>query len=790
MITSQHDTYDLTEYTVDEVLKIIGKKIFNENPDLSYKELMNKIYKHCLEARFLTQDSYSIYEDRVQKVLNKLNNLQEQYHVSMNTQFEVEKQHVSMPTFTLTQIICPKHPGNIKDIFYRLFDASWLPRKNPFNHKTDVNKFIKATLKLFPNTNAYSFGNTLTVFRKFIENIYYNLGYKGLKAQQVAMYQFSAVGGTGKSEFNKRMRHFLTKMDIDFVNSAPKGRWVSADYSRSLVAICDEWTPPKGQEIGETIGKINNVIDNVDYQIEYKYQDSCTARSVCSLIFNSNYLPFDDNDRRYGVIEYNEKMFSHISEEDKVKYFPERTEEEWDNILLEAFESCPFGKCWEDNRVRNSEDFDGLIDFARTVVNECMVVNNQYATIGEVSRAYYNLCGGDKAEIKRFVRKAIRKAVAEDKVKVVRRINGDVDYSKYNWVEIANLPTSEDEIRSPLSDIDNIFEKTVFAAKSFLEPETTPPTDNGSKTKLSDGNLFVDKFTTEDSEGNTITAFTRCKTENKMQEYVVVNKPLPCNDGTSRKNCDVEQNCFLLEIDGDKKDCPEFDEIHKNDGIQWKGSLEEKEFADKAINQYMKPFIETNKKYLKWVCSSGRLSVHAVLKTNLPKDEVNSELRTFIFDKINEKWFGGRLDKQCKNAGRLGRNPNAIRKGNGNLQLAKFINEDCEALDVSEWVLEFNAIAAKIENERKNWVPYTGKVSKEGLEKQFETMVNHTGNPSGLLALRLLNKEPVESGENLIGAIGYCRTLKDYDSKWIPVYEAVRDEAHKQHPTNIGLNTK
>lgn len=665
----------------------------------------------------------------------------------------------------------------------RVIDFSIIPDNNPFIHNPNHNKFVKTALKLFPNIDAYQAGHVITSLRQFVQNIYFNMKLPGLKAQQKSLYLHSILGGTGKSEFMNRLKNFLTKYDINYGTTKPIGRWVGSEYSRQLVSLVDEWMPPKGQDKDITIARLNNIIDNTIYEVEYKGQDKLQVKSKSTLVFSSNFKPFDTNDRRYNVIQYNEIPYANISQEDREKYFPERTEEEWNQIFLDLFESCPFDKVWKDKEVQISDSLNEVIWMAKDVIaaESFSYCDINCCTIREFIKAYNALkdIKTTSREQTFIVKQAIRKAVALRKIKPTKMINGNPEYSKYNLEEIAALPTSEDDIENPLNDIENPFERTVVAFNAFLEEEKpVSPDDNKTKT-LKNGNLFVERFKSKDG----IDVFKKCETTNKGQQQVVVNLPLPHNDGTSRKNCDVEQNCFLLEIDAQKEDKEKFEQ--KNPGISFKGSKEEKESADNAILKYMRPFYNNYKDCLKWVCSSGRVSIHAVLKTNIPKNEINPGLRAYVFERLNETYFNNTLDGQCKNAGRLARNPNAVRD-NGITQSALIINENCNEMDVSNWIKEYEELQKII----KPTVQYnTTKFNDTSIEA-LERMVNATKKESGILALALARGERVASGENLIGAISYMKTLADHNPEWTELYHRVWNEAHLQHPSNIGSPAK
>lgn len=249
--------------------------------------------------------------------------------------------------------------------YCRLADFSKLPRKNPFNHKPNRNKFIKSLKKIYPNVDAYNVGTALTVWRKVIQNIYYNLGVEGLKPQQVSMWQYSSMGGTGKTEVLKRLQDFAKSKGITTTDVHPTNlRWAGSEFGSNLIGISQETFPPTSRRDNEdTIIKLNNIIDNEKFEVEYGGKDSYYLQSITTLFMNSNRLPFDNNTRRYGVIRFNETPYNRIPVKTKEKYFQERTTEEWNEIFLDLFESCPFDETFEDEgQCKNSEIPNSLND--------------------------------------------------------------------------------------------------------------------------------------------------------------------------------------------------------------------------------------------------------------------------------------------------------------------------------------------------------------------------------------------------------------------------------------------
>lgn len=673
--------------------------------------------------------------------------------------------------------------------YKRLADFSKLPIKNPFFHRPNKNKFVKACKELFPNVDAFNVGACLTNFRKVIENIYFNLGFEGLKPQQVCFYQFSALGGTGKSEFRDHLKEFLEKYNLPNADVYPEGRWVGSEFSSNIVGFVNEFFPLRGTDADNAIRTLNNIIDNTEYRVEYKGQDSFFNHSRITLFVNSNKIPFDSNTRRYGIVRYNEAPFASISAENKKKYFAER---DWNKLFLEAFESCPFGETFEDIECKNSETLNDLIFAARDYVNNAgpsLLTEIQNMSIRQFVNNYLNWKNDFGKIDTKFLREkiwqfteSIRKAVATGEIKPSQRINGRIEYSRYNWQEISNMKTSEDDLQNNLNNIDNMFERTKAAFDNFLEPEEpTNPDPKDRQTKLSDGWLFEDYYLDEkdlNEKGEPKKKFCDRSFTNEGQKQVCVNKPL-VEGNLSRCNEDVEQGNFLFEIDPPKYEeslaCKLYD-------------IPEDEYYAEELEKIYKKIKEFGAQFAKsilWVCYSGKKSIHVVLKTNCN----NIKYREYIFDFLNNKYWEGKCDKQCKNAGRLARNPNAVRE-NGKRQTTFVINENAEALDVTQLMREYDEkeernhkIAEELKKHLKKW---EGQDKRTPLEK-LKCIVTKTQKPSGLLALSILENGGCSSGENMIGAIGYLETLgKTIDPVFQELAEECRQICHNQHPSNIG----
>lgn len=678
--------------------------------------------------------------------------------------------------------------------YCRLVDFSKLPRKNPFNHKPNRNKFIKSLKKIYPNVDAYNVGTALTVWRKVIQNIYYNLGVEGLRPQQISMWQYSAIGGTGKSEVLERLRNFAKSKGITVADVCPTNlRWSGSEYSSSLIGLSQETFPPTSRNDNEnTIIKLNNIIDNGKFEVEYKCKDSYYLPSVITLFMNSNKLPFDTNTRRYGVIRFNETPYSKIPVETKEKYFQKRTTEEWNEIFLDLFESCPFDEEFEDEgQCKNSASFNELIYAAQDIVkdlNTCysMDVNPQDMTIREFTITYLRAIGKDyqpetRKKYQYMFTQDILKACAEGVIQPSHRVNGNLVYSRYNIEEIAALPTSETSIPNSLDDIDNMWERTAVAFDKFLiDDKPTDPKPEKDKDEVEDETEVVDfsseEFTSEDMKLTHMNAYDDVTSKPVIDikdttQYILTAEPT--EEYIQSKPAQIDRKgehyrpvCFLYESD----ELP-IEEQEKM-ALQLKDKIPDNIFS---------------------ITHSGSKSIHTLVWIKPEdRDEVRKDFKWY-WTEVAKKLFGDNwkhLDKNVASIARLSRRPGAIRD-NGNKQTCLYINRNVKGLDIdnliqAKKVLDKeeemrNKMNAKIREMKKTSSSY----NERPLMEQFKSIANKSSSESVRLAYDILNSGSAESGSNMIGAIMALAKMAEGDSKWIDLRDELYDICHKQHPTNI-----
>lgn len=666
------------------------------------------------------------------------------------------------------------------EVLKRILDLSVIPQTMPFEHHEDTRKFVKACKVLFPNVDAYNVGACLTNFSKVLENIWANCNHPEAKKQQVTFYQYSSLGGTGKSRFHDHLRSFCDKYGINCAESNISTRWLGSEFSINLVTTVGEFFPPKSSFDAErTIINLNNIIDNTYYTVEYKQQQPLETLSRTTLFINSNKLPFDSNTRRYGVVRYNERPYTSYSAEEHAKYFADDSAIE--QALKDAFESVPFGVEFVDEVQKHSFTFTELVLSARRIVESARFesFDPRSCTPREWAKRDLELTNGlvttpETLKAKLFsLRACLREAVANGDIKPVKRINGNTDYSIYDLQEIADLVTSEDAVSTGLDNIANPLEATAYAFDTFINmcpPSPTDPTPDNSD---------------DEEESKVRLSPTDC-----AFDYMTDKTPV-CEDKYSKPTFTASEKTqflvtasykpeYIQEVNEGKADInrcgenmvPEYF-VYESDELTVE---EQKEIAEKLLNS-------SNGKYVRSVTDSGNKSLHILVKIN------NGRALTDDFklwwkrcaDILFGKDTAEKMDKACASVGRLTRFPNGTRD-NGKKQQCLYYNPESTAFEFTED--EVNTIAwakkaqqAELERNLKKAVYDDDRSEVEKLTNFY----NKNPNKWRLIYNTIVEHKPIPSGSDMIGGI---KTLE------VAGLTELRKEfamlANQQHPSNIG----
>lgn len=806
-----------TTNQVQEALETILQEIYFVNPEIIKDEskLYSEVYRKATDYYVEVPCESKTYLD---KNTNQL--------VTINTKEDGLIHYI-------------QRDGSWKAVI-RLLDFSKLPKK-PINHKPDNNKFVEAVYHIYWNTNAYQFGSTLTSVRKFCENIHYNIGTEGARKQDICLYQFSSRGGSGKSFIASSWSETLKTLGYDAGPVKVNERWVGSEFSRHLVSYQDEFFPPRGLSRDSIISKLNPIICNDFYEVEYKGQDAYFLKSQTSLVLNSNYLPFDTNDRRYSVISFNNIDFS--KEQNQTRIVTQK--DDYAKWMLQALESCPFGKVWENPIKCTKSSTNELIYMVRNTLETEVNFSIQSGTIRSFAEAYLKASGLTTRKPLEVSREILN-LILEADIQPVKRINGRIEYSKFDWDAIANMETSETEhTHDILDNIKDELKATEVAAKLYMENKGP----DGGKDDESDK-----EFEVVETEQSVETIKERKPVEVASNEnQLVENTPAEpdCKKAVESwwanmfgdikpediclKSCPLAGDCteegrkvvaetfteglvftpedakqFGTPICENKMSKPQFEttgeflvtaeyteeakkEIMAGKDIDRKGEnmrpvffVYESDDLPKEVQ--LKMAMEVKEKFPEAVFSitdSGSKSVHTLVYIKPEfRDLVKKDFK-YAWKLVGEKLFGSteHLDKQCASVARLSRLPGGIRE-NGSKQNCYYINRKVAGMDLEGVCYSIAQHLNRKEQSLRQYLEVKKQLEDKGINldtvEHLKGAVAKSNNPAGQLAVDLVEGRQTPSGSNLIGAIGYAQRLcGPY------VASLVREEAHRQHPSNI-----
>ena len=699
-----------------------------------------------------------------------------QYRRDGNTLVEINTEEVNFSG------VIGRHSITPAELLERLIDLSVIPQTMPFEHKEDMPKFIRACKVLFPNVDAYNVGACLTNFSRVLENIWANCNHPEANKQQITFYQYSSLGGTGKSRFHDHLRSFCDKYGINCAESNISTRWLGSEFSINLVTTVGEFFPPKSSFDAErTIINLNNIVDNTYYTVEYKQHQPLETLSKTTLFINSNKLPFDSNIRRYGIVRYNERPYSSYTAEEHAKYFAD--DKTIEQAFLDAFTSVPFGVEFVDEVQKHSFTFTELVLSARRIIESANFesFDPRSCTPREWAKRDLELTNGtvttpETLKTKMYsIRACLREAVANGDIKPVKRINGNTDYSTYDLQEIANLVTSEDAVSTTLDNITNPLEATAYAFESFINmcpPSPTDPSPDKDDDNKDDDNKIM--LTPIDCNFDFMSDRTPvCEDKYSKPTFTANEKTQFLVTASYKPEYIQEVNEGKVEINRCGENMiPEYF-VYESDELTVE---EQKEIAEKLLNS-------SNGNYVRSITDSGNKSLHILVKVN--NGQALSTDFKFWWNKCADHLFGkevaSKMDKACASVGRLTRFPNGTRD-NGNKQQCLYYNPKSTAYEFSESEIDAVMWAREVQQVelQKNLKRFENSDDKSEVEI-LTNYYNKNPNKWGLVYNTIIKHEPIPSGSDMIGSIKMLEVAK---------LEGLRKEfatrAHQQHPSNIG----
>lgn len=417
-----------------------------------------------------------------------------------------------------------------------------LLKRNP-----NVVEYLKACKQIFPNVSYSNLANAAEGLRQYIQKVYYNMyKYAGevykdnleennkmlpeIKSFDKCLYLYSPIGGTGKSQFIKRLRHFADTYEI-----ANKIIDLQSDWSNNTAATCyiatqEEWDTFKDYNMNN----FDAILDNSLYTVKEKFKPEYPEVSRCSVVIAANYIMKDKSSRRLSVIQYNDKSICEgLTDKEKELLGYNKTETEWDKIFYTAFTTCPFDSnvVFQNKEISNVVKNSYAIDLINKLRDSISLISDlTYATPTDLA---YTLFDVDQDKSKNMSRKdyksdiikTITKMVQNDKcISPVKRVNNKIEYSRFNFVEISKLKTlaDEDVMNDDEYENESVIISTALAWDDFISNYT----NENNKEKTNGRTQENGSKSCEERRAVTNTE-TEVAADNKQMPNVQVNVMVP-----------------------------------------------------------------------------------------------------------------------------------------------------------------------------------------------------------------------------------------------------------------------
>lgn len=443
-----------------------------------------------------------------------------------------------------------------------------LLKRNP-----NVVEYLKACKQIFPNVSYSNLGNAAEGLRQYIQKVYYNMyKYAGevykddleennkmipqVKNFDKCLYLYSPVGGTGKSQFIKRLRHFAASYGISNKTINLQSSWSNNTASTCYIATQEEWDTFKDYDMNN----FDAILDNSLYTVKEKFKPEYPDVSRCSVVIAANYIMKDKSSRRLSIIQYNDKsVCEDLTKQEKELLGYNKTDEEWDKIFYTAFVTCPFDNnvVFQNKKISNVVKNSYAIDLINKLRDNISLINDlTYATPTELAYVLFdvdqdksrNMC---RKDYKNDIIKTITKMVQNDKcISPVKRINNKIEYSRFNFVEISKLKTlaDEDVMNDDKYENESVIVSTALAWDDFIldyNNENKEGEDNGKHNEENGSKSSKDREQgTTDANTKTEIIANNEQVPN-VQINVMVPKEILANkneQGTSRTSNDDSRN--------------------------------------------------------------------------------------------------------------------------------------------------------------------------------------------------------------------------------------------------------
>lgn len=589
------------------------------------------------------------------------------------------------------------------------------------------------------------------------------------------IYLKSEMEGCGKSTVLRKIEEAASQAGLRVSDASwPLGRFGDmTQYSKNNIAILDDTDAQVLRNINET--KLKAILRHGTVDNELKGLDAVPVKANAAIVAAGNVEPPKASDRCWRVFDIiPASVEGYLLQTDWGCKLAKEVENAQLTQLFNTFnvfnvfnKLAKIGTFVRSNK--KSELVEKSISAEGRVYSRCKYLNSILEILKLMQNGPYDF---SRISVKEIVDFSIAASKPLDAWKVMStfkvlygndviskdKVKASAEYQKYDLKglelrEPGEMQYDADESTTVKEEIEKNQLTWDLLINEFQEDPDFTPDDNGPKIDFDkeinahvsgDNRLFNSTFEYTNERGENVIGFNKVENVNKGQEYVTVNEAI---DSTklSRKNEDMHGTNYLLEMDHIPKE-------------------EQKELIQKLPKEV--------KEAIHWVCDSGNKSIHTVLVTDTDTNKTRE--REAVLNFLNKRYFKGHLDMSAKNAGRLGRNPNAIRR-NGNKQTLYYYNNNPKPLYVHNLVEQERAKeeAERLERLYKmtdqkhehSKFPLTvetlqARKASAGRDKAIE-MLNGTCDWGGMVSACMYLLATGFERDEIENAVGY-------DDEWLP----------------------
>lgn len=657
--------------------------------------------------------------------------------------------------------------------------------------------------QLFFITASESNMNNATLYlRKFYMNLF------NKEEQRAYVLSAQELGQQGKTTWLKHTLDILNSLNIPSIMTPalPNDKYVPSTFaSYKAVGVSDEPFRYIDYE------SLNSIIDKQPYTVNQKFIPSRIMDSKATLAICTNHLPTDGNSARWNVVSvytgYGDS--SMIDEYSGWKNIPS-SDAEMHDFLLPAVQDCVYYAYTgtfdvaQFATVKKSSNANidiklvsAFIDYTLEIKDKSEVDKDTFKA-SEVAKAMY--AGGFTDYAQPVLRAKLGDMFKKMAVKQISK-GGSRDYMLYK-IDLQKLYSVYSGIEQDSSGnketVYNFYHKGPCINKDEPEASGSNPVNLYNYTSISSTPSPKDEINTNDIKReaciNCINSGSN-KLDSTVHAYYESDEYQHAQpavwDETNLSEDDHRQEFMLLNTPLSQKPTGTHKTINTNDNVKQDNFLFECDGL--SLDEQKKQLSNLPEEVYKSVHSaiySGNKSVHVIITTNfgeqkgiIPGSEYTNRLRKLLWNKLNDKYFGGNGDPACSNAARLTRAPNVVRADTGNLQDCIIWNDHPAKLDVNGMinVIKYQMMCEeqtnKIEHDKHSNKQYGEKTEEQKLAAYAKARPE-----KWQPVLDLLDGKDLGSGANYIGYIGMLKAAE------MPgLASQAAEMAHNLHPSNIGF---